>query len=98
MSFFPIGVPVGAVEAAERLASGGRRISYLFPGSDIAILTALTILIITSGLRKFLWAGLSVFGNGALLSKNRYTADSMVGSMLGYTRIQFVRRFILQVQ
>lgn len=93
MFFFPIGMPTGALSAAERLSVWGYESHAYFPGGHIAILTILTLFTLSQKVRAALWIGLVLFGVGTLLSKNHYTADSIVGIMLGYICFRLVRRF-----
>lgn len=83
MFLFPIGAPTSAVGAAERLSVWGYESHAYFPGGHIAILTILTLFTTSQKIRAALRIGLVMFGVGTILSKNHYTADSIVGVMLG---------------
>lgn len=88
---FPIGAPLGAAGAADRLSIWGHEAHAFFPGGHIAILTVLAMFAPTRWLRIVLWVGLLVFGVGTMLAKTHYTMDSVGGILLGYAAATLVR-------
>lgn len=94
MFLFPIGAPAGAVSPDDRLNVWGFAEHAYFPGGHIGVLTVLALHAVRPWVRRWLWAGLLVFGVGTVLSKNHYVMDSVAGMILAYAvTVWLERRF-----
>lgn len=89
---YPIGAPLGAVGADQRISIWGHESHAFFPGGHIAILTILAMFAPDRWVRYVLWGGLIIFGIGTMLAKTHYTMDSVGGILLGYALAVWVRQ------
>lgn len=89
---YPIGAPLGAVGADQRISIWGHESHAFFPGGHIAILTILAMFAPERWLRWTLWIGLIIFGIGTMLAKTHYTMDSAGGIILGYALAVWVQK------
>lgn len=88
---YPIGAPLGAVGADQRISIWGHESHAFFPGGHIAILTILAMFAPERWIRWTLWIGLIIFGIGTMLAKTHYTMDSVGGILLGYALAVWVQ-------
>jgi membrane-associated phospholipid phosphatase len=89
---YPIGAPLGAVGADQRISIWGHESHAFFPGGHIAILTIMAMFAPDRWVRCVLWGGLIIFGIGTMLAKTHYTMDSAGGILLGYALAVWVRQ------
>lgn len=91
--FLPIGAPLNALPPDQRLNLWGFASHAYFPGGHIGVLTILTMSLKNQVIRRWAWVGVLLFGAGTLLAKNHYTADSIVGVLLGYAIFTLIQQW-----
>lgn len=88
----PIGPPIDAFGAAERLTIYPYASHAYFPGGHIGIMTIMALSLRDRRLKTAFIAAAALFGIGSMITRAHYSADLLGGIVLGYAVFVYLDR------